>query len=360
MAYDCLETLIGITESTCDCTIDGMTNDDLTGTWYKDSTSGLFIDQLEGIVPLQSVGASTECANEMATFYSKARDNAIKTMADEVMIGLTKRAVNGKKKYVGLIGGKSYGSAFDLNGFNYAGLKLYTYAMKGGVITINKIYTMMDATATFDIIVYKLEHGATELELVTTIEDIESEANVVKTNTLTTPVTIDLSMYGAEFYFLYVPNSFNPKRNTLSCGCGSKEHVLNSYMVKYGVTTATVEGTPLFSTYPHALGIAFDAEVGCDTTSIICASYDEDEAVKLVMAYAARFKAGELIHEFILKSDNINRYTMSSRESLYGKRNHFKAEYNTRINWLIENLNLNLIDCYICNDKRINKGGILV
>ena len=29
------------------------------------------------------------------------------------------------------------------------------------------------------------------------------------------------------------------------------------------------------------------------------------------------------------------------------------------INWLVDNTNIDVIDCYVCNDKRVTKGGIL-
>ena len=367
MAYECLTNLIGITNSDCDCTVAGL--DDATLNeglddgehWYDQSLSGLFLDQLEGIVPLQAAGQSAPCSNEMARFYYDARNSAIKTMIDDILIGITQRAVNGQKSYIGKIAGTSYTSAFDLTAYLYAGVKMYTVPMKGGVIKINKIYAMMDAAATFDILVYKLERGATIIEEVTTITGIQSLANTVKENVLAAPVEIELSQYGADFYFLYVPSGFNSLQNTTSCGCGHREYLLRNFLQINGVIGNDINAASSFLSYTNAMGLSFEGSVGCDTTKIICEAYNaDDKAVATVMPYAARFKAGELVHEFISKSGNINRYTMTSQESIWGKRNHFRSEYNSRINWLVENINLNLIDCYICNDKRIVKGGIRV
>ena len=366
MAYDCLNNLIGITASECDCTIEGLTNEDLDvgleegEHWYTQTTSGLLLDDLEGIVPLKSVDESAECENEMANWYYRALNSAIQQMADDILIGLTQRAVNGKKTYTGKVAGTSYGSMFNVTAFGYAGLKLYAKPMKGGKITINKIYTMMDAAATFDILVYKQINNSVEVELLQTISDIASLANAVKTNDLTTPVTLDLSEYGCNFFLLYVPNGFNPRTNSTSCGCGAKEILLRNFLQVNGAAGNDITNPNNFTTYSNAMGIALDAVVGCDTTKIICESFTNDDGVAKVMAYAARFKAGELVHEFVSKSGNINRYTMTSQESIWGKRSHFRSEYNARINWLVANLDLTLIDCYKCNDKRITKGGIKV
>lgn len=358
MAYECLDNIIGITQSDCDCNISGLQGE-YAADWYKTSTSGLFLDQLEGIVPLKAVDQSAECTNEMAAFYYNAIKSASKTLADDILIGLTQRAINGQKTYRGKIAGTSFGSATDLTGIGYAGIKLQTRAMKGGSIKINKVNVMMNATATFNLLVYKLERGATELELVTTISNLNSTANANNINTLTDPVIIQLSEYGADFFFLYQPAGFFPRANTLSCGCGSVEYLLKNYLYVSGVTGNDLTQIPYFTGQSNAMGISLEGEVGCDTTKIICESYNNDEAAKLVMAYATRYKAGELVQEFVSKSGNINRYTMVSQEYIWGKRNHFKSEYNSRVNWLVTNLDLSLIDCYTCNDKRVVKGGIL-
>ncbi len=353
MAYDCLIDLIGITKSECTCTINGLPGSISPADWYKKSTSDLFIDELEGIAPLQAAGMSTDCINEMANFYYRAKLNAIKQVADDIIIGLTQRVAIGQKSYTGKIASTTPGSVFNISGLNKAGLKLITTAMKGGSINISNITTMMDADATFNIEVYKQEYGTTTLQLITTLANIQSLAAGPKDNTVS--LILPLSEYGCDYYFLYSA-TINPKQNSLSCGCGSSEYILRNYMQASGVA----ESSNVFTTYNNGMGLALYAIVGCDTTSIICEAFNNDDAAKLVMAYAARYKAGELVHEFISKSGNINRYTMVSQEAIWGKRNHFRSEYNTRINWLVENIDTSLIDCYVCNDNRVIKSGIMV
>lgn len=366
MAYECLTNLVGITQSECTCVITGLDNDILDEglaegiKWYTQSTSGLYLDELEGIIPLQSADGCAECDDEMANFYYRSRNSAVKTLADDVMAGFIKRGVNGNRTYFGKVAGTLFSGFMDVSGSGYAGQKIWTVAMNGGSIKINKIYAMMNASATFDVLVYMVERGATEFSLVTTITDIVSIANTVKENILPAPVTIDLSRYGAEFYLLYVPAGFMPLQNSLSCGCGQKEYLLRDYLTVSGVKGNDLNALSTFGTYTNGGGLALDAQVGCDTTKLICEAYNYDEAAKIVMAYAARYKAGELLHEYVLKSNEINRYTMSSREFLWGKRNHFKKEYADRVAWLVENIDMDLIDCYICNDKKVRKSGLLV
>jgi hypothetical protein len=127
-----------------------------------------------------------------------------------------------------------------------------------------------------------------------------------------------------------------------------------------GVAGDDLNSLPYFTNYLSGLGLSMEVDAGCDASSIICTMFNDDIAARTAMAYAARYKAGELVHEYILKSNNINRYTMSNREFLWGKRNHFRKEYNDRVTWLSQTADINSIDCYVCNDKRIGNGGILI
>lgn len=357
MAYDCLNAVIGITESTCACTVAGLTNDELTGDWYKLSTSELYLDKLEGIVPLQAVNNSTDCTDEMAQFYYNARRDAIKMLGDDVIVGITQRALNGKKAYNGKIAGTSFSSTQALSS-TYAGPKYSTVPMKGGIIHITKLVAMMNATATFDIGIYKVVNNSDEYELVETLEDIQSLANAKRENTV--DITLQLDEFGCDFYFLYTPSGFLPKTNSISCGCGSVEKNLANFMTVSGVYGNDLSLLNSFRSANSAMGISLLATVSCDTSVIICEGFNTSQEIAKVMAYAVRYKAGELVHELVLGTQEINRYTMSSREYLWGKRNHFRKEYNERIDYLAQKLDLNLTGCYVCSDKRISKSGILV
>ena len=364
MEFTCLDNILGLTRSNCDCTIDSLKDDELPDDWYKQSTSNLFLDELEGIVPIKAVGKAGACEGEMANFYFNALQTARQTTIDELMVAITQRGINGQKTYTGKIAGTSFSSIQNLNAIGYAGLRLSTRAMKGGKITIKSIYAMMNADATFDIQVYKLDKDATELEQLATITNIQSLANVLKETALVDednkpdPYVISLSEYGADFYLVYQPTTFLPLRNTISCGCGRKESDLKRYLTVSGAIAPTLNDP--FTNYSNGMGISLNASVGCDTSTLICEAFNNDDGINKVLPYTIRFKAGELVQEYVAKTNNISRYTMVDKEYIWGKRNHFKAEYNTRITWMAQNINLDLIDCYICNDKRIRKGGILV
>src|SRR5689334_1077658 len=106
--YDCLTNLIGITQSDCSCVVSGLSLENLTEQWYKDSTSGLFLDELEGIVPLKSAAESTECDGDMATFYYNSRNSAIQQLGDDILAGLENKYKRRNRNYTGKMGATSF------------------------------------------------------------------------------------------------------------------------------------------------------------------------------------------------------------------------------------------------------------
>ena len=92
---------------------------------------------------------------------------------------------------------------------------------------------------------------------------------------------------------------------------------------------------------------------------LICREYDRENAIAVTMAWAVMYKAGELLIESILNSNEINRYTMMNREALYGKRSHFRKEYETRIMYLAQVIDFSSSDCFICRDNTMYMSGIM-
>jgi hypothetical protein len=84
---------------------------------------------------------------------------------------------------------------------------------------------------------------------------------------------------------------------------------------------------------------------------LFCREYSEDDAVAVVMGYATWYKAGELLIEDVLKQPDVNRYTTMAREYLWGKRNHFRKEYENRIIYLAAVIDVMASNCYVCREQ---------
>lgn len=361
MSLQCFDNIIGITQSDCECLVTPLGAEKINNVpWYKVSKSGLYLDALPGIIGIKAVDASTQCDDELAQFYQRAVKDSVKYMHDDLVTGLLKKFKQVKLAYSGKALGTDYQTNETLT-TDYAGVKIKTAGMKGGSLVINIIYTLFDTTHnTFVIKVYRALSGSKNLEYIENIT-VKTEANKLTPTLMDAPKTYPLCEEGYDYYFVYESIGSNPKNNSVSCGCGNSEAQLNEYARFYGIKGNNLSDLSSFAVDGYAKGIAFDLSIGCDTSAVVCDLYKRYQDFTIVMSHAVRFKAGEIVHELILNSDDINRYTMMNREYLWGKRNHFRTEYNDRIEWMVENADLNNYDCYMCNNntKRVHKGGIL-
>lgn len=360
MSLECLENIIGVTETDCECLTTKLGDKKVNNVpWYKISRSGLFLDRLPGIIGIKGSDAATPCDDELAVFYETAIKDAVKCMHNDLVTGLLRKFRQIKLAYSGQALSTSYQVNHPLSG-NYAGVCIRTAGMKGGSLNINVIYAMFEQTVEeFTIKVYRAFRGSDALEHLDDIA-VSTLANAIKPTVLSEPKSYPLCEQGYDYYFLYEAPEFSPKDNTIACGCGSSEAHLNEYAQFNGVE-GDISSPHAFATDSYGKGLAFDLSIGCDTGAVVCDLYRRFQDFNIVMSHAARFKAGEIVQELVLNSDDINRYTMMNREYLWGKRNHFRAEYNDRIEWMIETADLSNYDCFICNGntRNVHKGGIL-
>ncbi len=111
------------------------------------------------------------------------------------------------------------------------------------------------------------------------------------------------------------------------------------------VTSGSTDG------YTH--GFILDVEIKCESKPLICREYNETEKISVAMAWAANFKTGEYVIEEVLKSAEVNRYTLQAKEYNWGKRNHFRAEYDARVKFIAAEMNPNNSDCFMCKEREL-------
>ena len=65
-----------------------------------------------------------------------------------------------------------------------------------------------------------------------------------------------------------------------------------------------------------------------------------------------------MVCEAILRSTQINRYTMMDLDSVRNMRNKCRTEYSNRLDWLVENMDWAGTGCFTC-DPKLRKGSLL-
>lgn len=345
----CLDGIVGGFNTDCDCATANCTPEQIAE--LQQSASGLYVDEVEGGITLKSVKGADACKDLCQTFID-AINEAEQRTANDVSVALGSLYKQNKQKYIGVIGEKKSTGFATVNSL-FAGLKLFPNSTDG-VVKVTAVSLLIGQTAQVDINIgyanpHNREAGITLLKTIT----IDAAANLVSTYKFTEPLLLPLTVNydPAEYYFYYSTQTpaVTPRNNKLSCNCGNVLYLQRQFVQSYGVelsypddvSSAITNGT-------YANGISLDVEMICDTGLFMCREFDAQDAISLTLAYAVQYKAAEIVIEKVLRSPEINRYTMMNREYLWGKRNHFRKEYQDRIAYIGQNTDITNTDCFIC------------
>jgi hypothetical protein len=350
---ECLNNIIGVTTSENTCITQGLTIDQKAA--IKLSTSGLFLDDLEGGVHLKAV-TNADATKGFYNMASGAISGAVRRVEDDLIVALNNKYRKSKKNFEGTIGRMSFATSLNTSG-DLQGLRLRASDYGDAVITISKINLIINQTETLILYVYKAPQGEAEGEIVTQYA-VNATANAYATITPTEPLKLPLTDQGQmyDYYFIWSRTEANgalPKDTKIQCstcnktnGTGISEFI-EAKGVQYTGTLGTFQGV---TTDDYSHGLILDASIRCDNERLFCREFKDDDAVSVTMAWASLYKAGELLIEEVLKSPDVNRYTTMDRTYLWGKRNHFKKNYEDRITYLAAVIDVTASNCYVCRE----------
>jgi len=355
---NCLNNIIGLSQNECVCYDDGRPVD------FDKSNSGLYLDELEGL-NLRTLASDVECGEgNIWLKMEKAITNAINNFRTDLLSSIMLTQRNARKPFQGIIGQLKF-KTFNTIPTTWTGLRINPREYKGSVLTIKGITALMDSTVVFDVFIYD-NISPTPLH---SILNVNATTGTATKNPLTNPIDLPLYVEGydddsLQYFVVYQPSGFNPLDNKISCGCRRTEN-FESWLTIEGIQGDVIADREDWNSNGFANGLALDVTTKCNVAEIICGgdsndSLDfENDGVALSMAYAIRFKAGEILIEDILASGEINRFTMLDKERLWGKRNHYRTEFRTRIVYISDTIDIDSNDCLVCGDKRINRSSIL-
>ena len=357
MAVD-IKYLVGLTDSTCNCFVDGTEPVD-----YNRSDSGYYLtDYEDGLPLLDEVFSAANCGDgDVWDILTRGRDQAVVDFKTDLIAAMYQRSESRFQTFSGLIGKNETGSALVTSKL-IAGSSVYPYMIKGAYLTVNRIGVALDSSETFDVHIYRRDYDDGEPELLYT-DSVTSVAGQMAYTTLVAPRVLPLYVPNFEslyYYFVYtIPVGAAPLNNKYKC-C-SKVPLWTQYMKAGGVAVDNFSelGT---SSSGYAYGVSLDAYINCDGLDWL---YNLDtiggyEPISVV-AKTIQFKGAVKLISAILDSGNINFYTMSDREVLYGKRNHYQKRYQDNILWLASNIPDHVSDCLQCKKSdRFKKSSIIV
>ena len=354
---ECLKNIIGITNSDCPCVIDGLTPEEVEK--LRESESGLYLDELEGGVNIRSLEHLDSCQN-MAEMALGARDTAVKKLNDDILVALQNKYRSAKKAFIGNIGRPSYTKNMNVN-MPYQFMRLRPIRQSDAIMKISGLRLILDRQAMVMVNILRAPKGANQGEVIFS-ETVTASANTYTAVPIPEPLEYPLSANG-ELYDYYIVWSrlgtgANPKDLKISCNCSSGSGYDQFFDVSGGeMSDLNYLNNARGDRYSH--GIVLDVDIRCKPGELICREYDRENAIAVTMAWATMYKAGELLIESVMNSGEVNRYTMMNREYLWGKRNHFRKEYETRVLYLASVMDVTSSDCFICRDTHFMKAGIV-
>jgi len=356
---ECLDNIIGLSQTTCECLEEGRPSD------YNVSKSGIFLDRLEGF-NINLADGSSDCADgDIWARMAQAVEDAKLDYRTDLMGCVARTHKPRFNAFTGQLGQSSFKNTLNI-AHSYFGMELCPRYLKGGFVTINKVGIIVNASVpvSFEIYSDNIDNGDEFPELIYSSTPINATADLITWASLTTPLELPMWSQAGGYirYFVLLVNdgTFKPKDNKSSCGCGKDNAKAYSHWLSFkGVQGNDVTNFLTFQESNNLVlnGVALNVSLNCKVSEIICSDeYPLDflnDGNAMNMAYAIRFKAGIKLFEDILSSDNINRFTLLNKEHCQEKITEWSTIYGKYIEDTCKNTDrLTENDCLVCRDSQ--------
>lgn len=357
---ECLNEIIGIIDADCPCITTGLTPEEIA--LLQVSKSGLFLDELEGGVNMRGLTNVDSCRN-FAQLALTARKTAVKKLYADMLAALSKKYQTGKTSFVGALGRPSYTGNITANS-RYQFMILNPKEKSDAVLTITGLRLILNQAINTTVKILRVIEGGNQGEEIFTA-DLLTVANTftpvpLGAASISLPLTVNREK--VNYYVMWdrgIDGTAVAKDIKPGCLCPGGTGY-EPFVDVYGFEAADINMLTAGSKTQYTQGFSMDVEIRCVQGNLICREFDNENAIAVVMAWCVMYKAGELLIEELLKSNEVTRYTMMNREALYGKRNHFRKEYEDRIPYLASTIDVSSSDCYVCRDTKMFFQGILV
>lgn len=353
--FDCLKDIIGVTKDFCQCLHGQITQAEFDE--IKISKSGLYLDNVEGGLFLRNVPQLDKCKSFLK-IQTDAIENAKKFFTADILAQLNLKYQVKKTNFIGEIGKVSYtGSMETTKRLQFLKLQPNNDA----VLQIDRLRVFLNVDLTTKVWIMQVEEDQTDGVMIYENEEVISQ-NKILTISFNEGLKLPLNVNGKKqnYFFIYekLDNSIQPRDIKVSCGCSGGDAFAEFLFVTGGEAETFSEiSTSATDVFTH--GLSLDVQIKCETGSVICKEYNNNDAIAYVTAFALLYKSAELVIENVMNSSEVNRFTLLSNERLWGKRNHFKKEYNDRILYLSENIDVTSSDCFYCRENVMYLGNIL-
>lgn len=382
MSLDCLNNIIGLSPTSCNCWDASKPVDfnDLNA-----SSSGLYVVQ-PNTITLRWANSAADCENGgIWDLVLAARDSAVRDLLSDFLASI--QEVKSERFLPFTTIGDSYNRQAEIVKANTAAVWLEPFELRGAKLTIESVdlafWDGIGGSTDVDIELYS------SLDLTTPIDTATATVTANRqffTATFASPIVIDLGTIRQDLnerlYFAYtIPVGARPVKNNTEkgCQCSPQTKARNNPYLQVlclgGVQADSVADleSPKAGTSTMQ-GMVINASLECDYYSWLCQLAQSPNVVTSVNGSGQRLRLGMVLADglqaksvvnlinSIIVSSRINHFTMVlGVEELYRLRAHFDKIYHNAIRNLVYYMPADVSDCLICaKDKRMTKGQILV
>ena len=379
MSLDCLNNIIGLSDTDCNCWDSSKPVDFDT---LNESLSGLYVSQ-PNTIPIRWTNGAADCENGgVWDLLIQARKDAVRDLVADFLAANSQVR---KEQFLPFtkIGDPYYKRATLVRG-DVAGAYIEPYDIRGGKIRVESVdltfFSGIVAPVDVDISIY----SSLDLDTPLATATANITANkVTATAVFPTPYIIDMGEIREDlnerFYFLYeVPAGAVPVYNDTEKGCNCSRKTKyrdNPYLQVMHVGGAQTDAVTNVITNTLSSGgmngLVINASMECDYYTWLCELAQKPneltsqggQRLKLGMALAdgIQAKAVANLAQSIINSGRINYYTMVlDVKPLYIAMNSNLKVYQKAIDNLVYYMPEDVTDCLVCaTDKRMRKSAIL-
>ena len=379
MSLDCLNNIIGLSDTDCNCWDSSKPVDFDT---LNESLSGLYVSQ-PNTIPIRWTNGAADCENGgVWDLLIQARKDAVRDLVADFLAANSQVR---KEQFLPFtkIGDPYYKRATLVRG-DVAGAYIEPYDIRGGKIRVESVdltfFSGIVAPVDVDISIY----SSLDLDTPLATATANITANkVTATAVFPTPYIIDMGEIREDlnerFYFLYeVPTGAVPVYNDTEKGCNcsrKSKYRDNPYLQVMHVGGAQTDAVTNVITNTLSSGgmngLVINASMECDYYTWLCELAQKPneltsqggQRLKLGMALAdgIQAKAVANLAQSIINSGRINYYTMVlDVKPLYIAMNSNLKVYQKAIDNLVYYMPEDVTDCLVCaTDKRMRKSAIL-
>ena len=351
MSLACLDTIIGLAPSECDC-------DGTPPAGFDTSDSGHYLTDVEYGFPVRfAVDALRNCTeDDIWDALANARTEAIRDFEIDISNELKVARETTFKAWRGVIGETS-AKRTDSTGKTYAGVQIRPNERSiDKSFVIKAIWAGFTTATTVDVTISSNAIGFTPVT-----KTLTTVANRFNRNALDTPVVIDLynnAQPGLTYALTYNADGLAAMGNRKHCSCGKLPGWTSTMRVDGFASDELLSQTGDHYDRRYCStrmwGLALEGYFACDDTAFIC-NLDELGRVNLksMLGRAISYKVSLKLMLKADKSEKINQFTLLGGEERAARIQMYSEAYNDILQYIARNAPTGSSSCWGCNRGRM-------